>query len=257
MYWIGAIVAIILFGWLVYADASFLNNQWENVTVFDGYLQSGNTWWGNTNEDQETEPGTSIGQDWDLEGFFYNDKKDDVALVGGFDFVGGNDWVGSGDIFIDTDTSTNYYDYVMDLDFQNNGKYTFTVYQNNGTIAYDTTHGGPAGQTQGQPWVMSNPGTATIVQGYDNIAMKYINNKSDKQIGGGLTGGKHNAVVVDVSFLNGSGYNLYNAIECGNDITHGQVGGGASGQVPEPITLVLMGTGLLYLGIRRRKHNGN
>ena len=32
-------------------------------------------------------------------------------------------------------------------------------------------------------------------------------------------------------------------------------GGGA--QVPEPITLVLMGTGLLYLSIRRRKHNGN
>jgi hypothetical protein len=243
------------------ATAGYLDTGWDNITQYDGYKgassnKDNNLWWNTTGEDNETEPGTSIGQEWDLEGFFLSDgtgeaEKDQLALVGGFDFVEGESWVDSGDIFIDTDLTTDYYDYVMDLNFQNDGNKTYTVYHNNGSMTYDVTHDGPKGATQGQPWTVKDAGTATIMEGYDNIAMNYLNGMSNSEIGGGLTGGSHNAVVVDVSFLgSGTNFTLSNAIECGNDFVSGS---GTTAAVPEPATIFLLGSGLLgLLGYRKK-----
>ncbi len=243
------------------ASAGYLDTGWKNITQFDGYIGSSsnptyNEWWNTEQEDQEVEPGAATGQQWDLEGFFLSDgtgdeEADSLAMVGGFNFAGGESWVDSGDIFIDTDMDTEYYDYVMDLDFQTSGSYTYTVYHNDGSMLYNLTHGGPSGATQGKAWTVSNPGTATIIQGYNNIAMNYLSNKSDSQMGGGVTGGSHDAVIVDVSFLgSNTTFSLHNAIECGNDFTSGS---GTTAAVPEPATIFLLGSGLLGLfGFRKK-----
>ncbi|MCP4579829.1 MAG: PEP-CTERM sorting domain-containing protein [Deltaproteobacteria bacterium] len=177
-------------------------------------------------------------------------------MVGGFNFAQGQDGIGSGDIFIDTDMDNDYYEYVLDLNFQSNNrggknKKTYTAYENtNGSIKFNKTEGGPAGGTQGQAWTYKSGGTA--IKGFENLAMKYIKNKSDSKMGGGLTGGKHNAVIVDISFLGSdTGYNLWNSMKCGNDVMTGGEGGSAA--VPEPATIFLLGSGLLGLFGYRKK----
>ena len=244
------------------ANAGYLDPDqgWKNITTYDGfsgpYEGKKNKWW-NKNEDKEVEPGSATGQKWDLEGFFLNDgtgsvETDSLALVGGFDFAEGEGWVDSGDIFIDTDMDNSYWEYVMDLDFdpnnpENNSKYT--VYENDGSMTFNTTHGGPSGGTQGQAWTYASGGT--VVTGFENIALNYLSNLSNKNMGGGLKGGSHNAVIVDVSFLGSNKtFSAWNAIECGNDIT---TGGGTTSAVPEPATIFLLGSGLLGLFGYRKK----
>ncbi len=246
------------------AHAGYLDPDqgWENITTYDGLSGSydGKTkkWW-NANEDQEVEPGAATGQKWDLEGFFLNDEKDELALVGGFNFAKGQGGIGSGDIFIDTEMDNGYYEYVLDLAFtdesgnihKNDKKYT--VYANadpkNNPITFNMTHGGPSGPTQNQPWTYAGGGTA--VTGFENIALTYLKKMNNKDMGGGVKGGKHNAVIMDVSFLGtDSGYDIFNTLECGNDMLKGST----SGAVPEPATIFLLGSGLLGLfGFRFRK----
>jgi PEP-CTERM motif len=248
------------------ATAGYLDTGWENITTYDGlsgsYGSQTNTWW-NTNEDQEVEPGAAIGQQWDLEGFFLSDGTGDVAanslaMVGGFDFAYGQGDIGSGDIFIDTDMSNDYYEYVLDLRFRfskkGENKSTYTVYENTDRrpITYNLTHGGPAGETQGQPWTRKRGGKVVQNNGVRlrNIALNYLSDQTNDQMGGGVKGGPHNAVIVDLSFLGPNfDYNVYNTLECGNDFLKGS----SSAAVPEPATIFLLGFGLLGLfGFRKK-----
>ncbi len=239
------------------AIAGYLDTGWKNITVYDGmsgdYGSQSNPWW-NTNEDQEVEPGAATGQKWDLEGFFLSDTGDELAMVGGFNFEKGQGGILSGDIFIDTDMDPSYYEYVMDLGFtdeegnkgQGGEMMEYTVYENNenNPITFNLTHGGPAGPTQDQNWTYSGGGSVV----YQNLALTYLKNKNDEKMGGGVTGGKHNAVVVDVSFLTG-GYGVHNTLECGNDVLKGN----NAAAVPEPATIFLLGSGLLGLFGYRKK----
>lgn len=245
------------------AHAGYLDPDqgWQNITAYDGlsgsYGSQSNSWW-NTNEDQEVEPGAAAAQAWDLEGFFLNDATDELAMVGGFNFQNGQDGILSGDIFIDTDMDPSYYEYVMDLGFTddegNKGKgkqkKQYTVYKNDeeNPITFNLTHGGPAGPTQNQNWTYAGGGS--VVAGYQNLAFTYLKNKNDSKMGGGVTGGKHNAVVVDVSFLgSNTGYDIFSTLECGNDTLKGST----SGAVPEPATIFLLGSGLLgFFGLRKK-----
>ena len=54
------------------------------ITINDNREGTGNSWWENTNEDQEVEPGMVYNQSWDLEGFFLNGTS--LTMIGGFDF---------------------------------------------------------------------------------------------------------------------------------------------------------------------------
>jgi hypothetical protein len=226
------------------SNAAYLDSSWTNITTYDGYSKKGNKWWKNKKEDQEVEPGAQTGQQWDIEGLYLNDFNN-LALVGGFDFADGEKGIDSGDIFIDTDNDTSYWEYVIKLDFENG---TYVNYKNDGTITYNTTYGGP-NITQGLAWTYSGGGVQI-----SNNNMTYLTDMTNKEIGGKLKGGKHNLVKVDVSFLGGDvSFNIFNTMECGNDVVIGS-GTTSSAAVPEPITLFLIGSGLLgFLGYKRKK----
>lgn len=228
------------------AFGSFLTD-YSNITTYDGY-GSGTGWYGGQ-EDEEVEPNAATGQAWDLEGFFLN-ANDELALVGGWDFVNGGpgswSFIESGDIFLETDDSNSYYDYVLDMDF---GGGTYSV--------YDISGGGATIHNTSNEWWSVLPGLAWQYGGggtavAEDIGLTYVSGLSNTAMGGGLTGGSHNAAVVDLSFLAPqTNFSSFFTMECGNDVLTGE---GGTAAVPEPATMLLLGFGALAaFGGRLRK----
>jgi len=221
--------------------------SYTDITVYDGYSSKEKGWHGEQ-ENNEVEPGATTGQAWDLEAFYYDLDTSTLGLVAGFDLVdGGTDmgagWVQSGDIFLETSNDGDgYYDYVLDMDFDT---MTYTVYDISGGGAYSTTHGGPSG-TAGLP--LSYTGGGKAVSGYKNLSFTYVKNLTGTDMVGDLGSGRHNAAFVDLSFLApNTDFGSFFTMTCGNDVIKGS-GTTASGAVPEPATILLLGFGLAALG---------
>lgn len=229
-----------------------------NITIPDNNYTQGNTGWYGSQEDQEVEPGMVTGQYWDLEGFFLNGTL--LTMVGGYDFKNGRDGFSSGDIFLDINGDAEYgsfsgqkdgnhtvqdsfgYDYVLVLDFATS---FFTAYKINETAYVSTSY---YRQNHGSnPWRYVSNGVKITDS---PLKFKYVTGLSDADTG--FEGGSHNAVTVDLSFLNlhGATFISHFTMGCGNDNLMGQ------GQLPapEPASLILLGCGLIgFAGMMRKK----
>jgi len=208
-------------------------------------------------EDGTVEPGDQWGQEWDLEGFFRNGNI--LNMVGGYDFVNGG--YGSGDIFIDINGDAKYgnpaavtvkgdgynsqinntfgYDYVFDMDF---AAKTFSLYQIGAdALLLDVYYEKNSGSN---PWRYLSGGTSKASGSFG-----YTTGLSDSAVGG-LQGGKHNVVSLDITsllqYVNPDlGFTAHFTMGCGND--------NLMGGTPEPATMVLLGFGLIGMVALRKR----
>ena len=233
-----------------------------NITIPDRVYQ-GTGWYG-PQEDNEVEPGCVQGHMWDLEAFFLQGWQ--LTMVGTYDFQNGatynNRTYLGGDIFVDVDGDVKYgppndntgknnavvlnesgYDYVFH--FTNWATKSYDLYSINAAsqvqaILYDINQ-------EANPWIYHSLGTY-VTSG----TFTYLTGLTDDQVG--LIGDAannffHNALSVDLSplasyFGSGNVITFHYTYQCGND--------NLMGAIPEPGTLLLLGSGLIGFGIAAR-----
>lgn len=257
------------------------------IASSDGQVNS-NVWSGNTGgEDQSVQWNNETGQRWDLEGLFL--KGSSLSLVSGYDFKNGYDGIYSGDIFIDTDGNIKYGKDITGL--SPNGQVVGANAQVDGFKTLNNTWGydyviqfaSPSAPlsttTLGTTYnVYKIDQNAELSSGYyrqndasgayrylgggelvsSGNVFGYQTGLTDAQTGfvGDAELGKpsHYALTVDLSFLNpGTSFTAQYTMGCGNDAIVGQ-GVIDPGVVPEPGTLLLLGSGLLgLLAIARKR----
>ncbi len=263
-----------------------------DITVFDKVTKyrsnaGSKQWWGDDSsaagvqhpdsrgiaEDNETEPGTAIGQEWDLEAFQIVGST--LKMIGGYNFMTGEGTYASGDIFIDVDGDATWgtdvggggtkiksnsmfgYDYVIDLQQTVNGAFDstvssigtkYTVYKLDST-ADQVISVAVAGNAESNPWIYHSGGEA--VTGYENLDVNAGLYTGGEYLGWGGNN-THHMLQFDLSFLGAyipDGTLFKFVMECGNDNLVG-----IYRNVPDQgVTIAMLGGGLAVLGAIRNR----
>jgi hypothetical protein len=248
-----------------------------NVTSYDTLVSGDLSTWYNRGtspgEDQETEPGTSTGQKWDLEGFFTNGTN--ISMVGGYDFKNGYGGereyaTAPGHLFIANNQAAQYGENTPNFTGKNIYGYNYAVTMNFDTLKYslyiidaDTTVVSTTYEGRSNPWQFQGGTLVDNGNGYTGT-LQYTTGLSDAQTGflsdaNQLT---HNEVILLGIGDHLDGYTaanyfawLHYTYACGNDLLMGNIVGSP---VPIPGSVLLLGTGLLGLvGLKWRRRETN
>lgn len=242
----------------------------NNITIWDkedgyNYRTNGSYFYVSTKaEDGEVENKCVYEQRWDLEGVFLD--KGVLTMVGGYNFTKGEkdsdrNLITSGDLFIDVTGDAIYgpdaaklfndkgndknskvnnifgYDYVLDF---NNDFSSYKIYSISNATLLDVSIDE---NNNSNPWRYKCGGTLI------DSGLVTKNTYTDQETG--FKGGFHNAVSMDLSFLNGENITTHFTMGCGNDNLMGK----GLVQVPEPSMLTFFGIGLAFLGLNRKRKN--
>ena len=246
----------------------------DNITINDTIGASGN---GVGGENNEVEPGCTLGQGWDMEAFLYNPATRALQMQGGFNMMHGYGGYFSGDIFIDVNGDAKWGANTPVLGL--GGSYATvanSLYNWDYAIVFGRTTADQGGSALDGTYRVINlaAGSPTDVEVYfsqngNSNPLRY--NRGGTQVGQTVTGltqtsfddsdGTHYILGnIDLSFLAGTGtgpngFTFHFTEGCGNDLL---MGGTPAFNVPDGgLTLALLGGSLSALGFVSRRVRKN